>query len=149
MSKLPHGYHTWIGMKQRCLNPNHKNYHQYGGRGITVCEQWMTWEGFCNDMGERPEGKTLDRIEGSKGYYPENCRWATKEEQIANRRRQKMPAVSEMHGISHKTPKCYAVSFSLGNRSRHMGSRQTLEEAKELRDECLYEREFHRLVLKY
>ena len=147
--KLPIGYYTWSGMKARCLNPKHKNYLQYGGAGITVCDKWMTWSGFYEDMGERPEGKTLDRINGKLGYTKSNCRWATKEEQIANRKPQKSSAVSDTHGINQRTKGCFAVALSVKNSSRYFGSRHTLEEAKELRDECFYEREFQRLALMY
>lgn len=79
-------YRIWVGMKQRCLNENHKFYPKYGGRGITVCKEWMTFRGFTNSMPFRPSMKhTLDRINGRKGYCPSNCRWATRREQQINR----------------------------------------------------------------
>lgn len=75
-------------MKKRCTEPNHEKYPNYGGRGITVCERWMhSFENFLEDMGERPEGTTLDRKENDKGYFPDNCRWATPLEQRHNQRR--------------------------------------------------------------
>lgn len=79
-------YSSWHNMKQRCNNPNDKDYIRYGKRGITVCERWNSFDNFLEDMGERPKGTTLDRIDNSKGYYPENCRWATKKEQTHNSR---------------------------------------------------------------
>jgi hypothetical protein len=86
-------YHTWNGMHQRCYNPNHNSFPDYGGRGkrgIKVCKRWHGLpEGFNNfiaDMGPRPEGMTLDRRNGAKEYSPENCRWATLETQLNNRR---------------------------------------------------------------
>lgn len=87
MATLGPLYHTWMGMKQRCANPKHGKYPRYGGRGITVCERWMTFSNFLADMGERPEGKTLDRIDNERGYEPGNVRWATPKEQMANRRK--------------------------------------------------------------
>ena len=75
---------SWSDMRARCLNPNHTKFPMYGGKGITVCERWSDYSVFLADMGERPCGKTLDRIDGTKGYSPGNCRWATPLEQQAN-----------------------------------------------------------------
>ncbi|MCK8648854.1 hypothetical protein M1M06_07325 [Ralstonia insidiosa] len=79
-------YRIWAQMKGRCTNPNNTSYPRYGGRGITVCERWMTYEGFLADMGHPPAGTTLDRIDNSLGYSPENCRWATWTQQQRNKR---------------------------------------------------------------
>lgn len=84
-------YHTWQQMKKRCSNPNVDGYENYGGRGITVCESWAaSFESFARDMGERPEGMTLDRIDTDGPYSPENCRWATHTTQGRNRRNNRL-----------------------------------------------------------
>jgi hypothetical protein len=91
--KLTHGltrtpaYRSWAQMKTRCENPNYKEFYYYGGRGIKICERWNSFENFLADMGSRPEGKTLDRINGNGNYEPGNCRWATPLEQSRNRRK--------------------------------------------------------------
>ena len=84
-------YRAWNGMKQRCFNPNHKRYSDYGGRGITVCDRWLnSFENFFADMGTKPSPKhSLDRIDNDGDYSAENCRWATKAEQQNNQRNNK------------------------------------------------------------
>lgn len=71
-------YYTWLGMKARCLAKTHKAYPNYGGRGITICDKWLEFIGFYEDMGDRPNGHTLDRINVDGNYEKSNCRWATK-----------------------------------------------------------------------
>ncbi len=81
-------YRSWANMIQRCLNKNNDAYENYGGRGISVCDWWvLRFENFLTDMGERPAGKTLDRIDNDGDYEATNCRWATNTEQCHNMRK--------------------------------------------------------------
>lgn len=88
----PPEYRSWQSMKDRCLRPNNEGYKWYGGRGITVCDRWLeSFENFLADMGPKPSPQhTLDRKENNGNYDPDNCRWATKKEQAANRRSNRM-----------------------------------------------------------
>ena len=85
-------YWAWSSMKQRCFNVNHHRYADYGGRGITVCDRWLTFENFLADMGEPGPGLSLDRIDNERGYEPSNCHWTTAEIQAGNRRNPRPPS---------------------------------------------------------
>ena len=79
-------YRRWANMVARCTNPLDPKYQDYGGRGITVCDSWLTFKNFYRDVGEIPKGMTLDRIDNEKGYEPSNIRWASLKDQMRNRR---------------------------------------------------------------
>jgi hypothetical protein len=87
-------YGSWVAMKQRCLSKKHPAYETY--KHIKICDEWLhSFENFLTDMGERPEGKTLDRIDGNGGYNKENCRWATSKEQCNNTKSNKRVVYKE------------------------------------------------------
>ncbi len=80
-------YRTWTSIKQRCYNLNNEKYKYYGGRGINICDRWLNnFDNFINDIGERPIGTSLDRIDNDGNYEPTNCKWVDKKEQTRNRR---------------------------------------------------------------
>lgn len=83
-------YNTWLSMKDRCNNPHNRCYKNYGGRGIKVCDRWQEhgtgFDNFLSDMGDRPDGCSLDRIDNDGDYCPENCKWSTKISQNLNKR---------------------------------------------------------------
>lgn len=103
-------YKTWRSMVERCGNPGHSGFDRYGGAGITICDKWKSFPGFLEDMGERPEGTSLDRINNDLGYSKENCRWASYKQQQRNKRTNVMVTIngetkcvgewSELSGIS-------------------------------------------------
>lgn len=77
-------HNSFRGMRERCINANHKSYPDYGGSGIKVCKEWDNFAAFFKDMGEKPKGMSLDRKDSTKGYYKDNCRWATTVQQNNN-----------------------------------------------------------------
>jgi hypothetical protein len=110
-------YVSWVKMRRRCLVPADEHYRLYGGRGITVCRRWLIFENFLADMGERPEGTTLDRYPDKNGNYePGNCRWATQKEQCNNTR---LNVMVEYQGVT-KTATQWAESMNWPKRTVYM-----------------------------
>lgn len=128
-------YKSWSSAKERCYNINNGDYPEYGGRGITVCDRWLnSFESFLEDMGERPKGFSLDRIDTDKGYSPENCRWADAKTQAYNRRRYSFN-ISGKSGVTwNKKASRWEVRISKDCKEYYLGFFTILEDAIKCRE---------------
>lgn len=108
-------YKTWISMRSRCNNPTDEFYEFYGGRGISVCAAWQaSFDAFYADMGDQPDGLSIDRIDNNQGYFKENCRWATSETQQRNKRNSKYWFID---GVKYDSHTHAAKLLGVGNRT--------------------------------
>ena len=128
-------YATWKQMRQRCNSTTHPAYVNYGARGITVCDRWNDFWLFVEDMGERPDGHTLDRIKNDEGYSPENCRWSSRLTQQTNRR---------AGNYIRTTPEGFRVCITLRPYLVHTRHFPVLELAKDYLSEVIAERAMYR-----
>lgn len=103
-------YKIWQGILKRCRNAKCNNWKYYGGRGIEVCERWKSFNNFLSDMGKRPSGKSLDRIDANGNYEPSNCRWATAKEQTDNRRNKRIENFSNLELTAELNKRGYRVT---------------------------------------
>lgn len=123
---------TYHNLIRRCYDPKSQDYGMYGGRGITVCERWLeSFDNFLADMGERPKGTSIDRIDNSKGYSPDNCRWSTPREQALNTR--KNSAHPNIYFAKHRD--AYYVQYMLDGKRISKGNYKTLDEALRVKEE--------------
>ena len=133
-------YFTWNNMMQRCNNPELKNYKDYGGRGITVCEEWLdklTFLNWCETTHPNIEGLSLDRIDNDKGYSPENCRWATRQTQTLNQRISKRNTSGNVGITYNKKDKRWIANLGLDGKLEHIGSFKSKAEAVKARDQYI------------
>lgn len=112
--KNPHPlYNVWRSMIDRCRNPKFRQWMDYGGRGITVCDDWalkqIGFHNFLRDMGPRPDGYSLDRIDNSKGYSPENCKWSSRKEQQRNQRVTRKVVIEGIEYIAAELSEIYQI----------------------------------------
>lgn len=136
MEKSPE-YSVWLNMKQRCYNPKNGRYIDYGGRGITICDEWKnSFSAFLKDMGTRPKRYSLERIDNNKSYSVDNCRWATPAEQNVNQRIRK-DNKSGFRGIYlDKTVSKWVAFISIDGKERKIGRFPDKTEAAYIRDQC-------------
>ena len=146
-------YKTWYNMRDRCTNPKIKAYKNYGGRGITVCEEWLDVRNFV-DWAEKTypniEGYTLDRIDNDKGYSPENCRWADRATQVINQRMRRTNTSGYVGICWNNKNNNWVAKIKSGDFFIYIGSFHTKEEAVQARDNYIIENKLpHKLSTDY
>ena len=129
-------YRVWNSMLQRCNNEKNTHYEYYGGRGITVCNSWFKFEDFFKDMGIKPEGLTLERIQNDLGYAKENCKWATPQEQSRNQRLKKNNTTGVSGVRWNKQRNKYQVTIKVNYKSIYIGRYNALEQAIRARQQA-------------
>ena len=132
-------YWTWQAMLRRCRDPHSAFYAYYGGRGITVCERWLSFTNFLADMGSRPAGTSIERQDNNKGYAPENCYWGTRQQQAINQRRK--PRASRFFGVERsRDRRSWCARIKVSNKRYYLGT---------FRDEIDAARAYDAAALKY
>jgi len=144
-------YPTWNNMRKRCYNPNCRSYPDYGGRGITVCEEWQDIKKFIKWAEETYiEGYTIDRIDNDKGYSPENCRWTDKTTQNVNQRKKRNNTSGYVGVIWCKRNKAWTTQITSKNKRIYLGSYKEIEDAVKARDEYIIKNNLpHKLSTDY
>lgn len=127
---------TWRSMIDRCYNPSREAYKYYGALGVTVCERWKTYENFLEDMGERPDGMTLNRVKGAKEYSPENCEWATRSVQAYDQRIRETNKSGVTGVCWDKRVGKWEAYISVNKKKVSLGFYNTIKDASEVRSEA-------------
>ena len=156
-NRITHGltkhrfYPTWNNMKKRCYDKKSLDYPTYGGRGITVCEEWLDVRNFIKWADETYINEmTLDRIDNNKGYFPDNCRWADKTTQVINRRKAKNNTSGYTGVIWHKGRKAWYSTISVNKKRISLGYFKDKMDAVKARDDYITENKLpHKLSTKY
>lgn len=151
-------YKTWREMHTRCYNKNRKSYIDYGGRDINICERWLKFENFYADMGEKPKGMSIDRKNNDGNYEPSNCRWATKQQQINNRRSsdkwnfKNSPLstnISGIRGVSWcKRDNKWMASICINKKQKNLGRFDTKEQAANAYQSAALARKKHEIDIE-
>lgn len=138
-------YKSWDSMVQRCTNKNKSRYKDYGGRGIFVCKDWLKFENFLRDMGEKPsKNYSIERINNNDGYFKENCKWATCFEQSENKRKISTNT-SGFTGVSFYARKNkYIAYLQRDGKRKHLGYFASIDDAINARKEALLMAEYLR-----
>lgn len=132
-------YKVWVSMKQRCLNPKSTGYPLYGGRGITISDDWLSFAKFYEDMGDPPEGSSIERLDNDRGYFKDNCQWADRSQQNINKGYQNK--TTNIRNISYnQRDNSYTVGFSR-NKKRYRKDFKNLEDAIQWKAEMLQQLE--------
>lgn len=130
-------YTSWQKMKTRCMNKSDKHYSYYGGRGVKVCDRWVnSFANFLADMGERPQGETLDRIDPNGDYEPSNCRWSTRSVQSRNTRASQKTSTGHRGVTVVKSTNKFAAAIYVNNKKIHLGHYHTVNNAIKARKEA-------------
>lgn len=134
-------YKTWCSMRERCYNPKHKAWKTHGAKGITVCDRWNpkaggSFENFYEDMGERPDGTSIDRIDVHGNYTPENCRWADAYTQAYNKGISKANVTGKTGVSYYSTQDLYAAEIRKDGVKEHLGFFKNLQDAIDARIEA-------------
>ena len=125
MTKSP-THNTWVNMRRRCYDVSRPTYKNYGGRGIKVCKRWENFQNFIDDMGQRPEGQTLDRINVDGDYKKSNCRWATAKQQAMNKKCYSATGVKHLY----KCGNGFSLQIRREGKIHYLGYFKTIDLAK-------------------